>query len=727
MADQINFAEWLETIPEEDRGQDYSVVFNQATTLVDGMVEGHSIQEKNRVKDMGEYVPGARKDEWALKRMIITDFSWDLSDMQQRNEYIQKKHVWPTSTEYYQSLAKEIPEAYMEKYSTKKEQLKALRINIRYMKMVCDSLPKGPIVQPNASLEAVIEAQKTYIEYVGTIREACEEVVRGERNRDTLIRLLVEKGYIAVDGWWAESNVGDLFNNKVAKNLQVNEYKLNSKVEKEMFLWTDREKKDKLYPIIDLSEEGVSIENRSGRNYLKVSHGRGFSSWTPKDGETVFDWTIKSDSYAVVADARGKHHWETGIIGFNLSKAEAELLQNSKYEVWQDENKQSRKVKKTLLPEPLTQIRMENSVSNRHGLPVGEKDMINDLGLRAVQFGNYMTDKDRQASLDYCYDSFCNLAHVLGVSQRDVSLGNQLAVALGARGRSKAAGHWEPGQNIINITKQRGPGVLGHEWIHALDGYVAVQLGLHSSEGLLMASNSINDPNTPDSIKVLMNVIKYKEDGSFTDFYKNAQTMDGQYSKAGNGYWASSEELLARAGHSYLRDKCAEMGIVDDYLTGHSEMSAQIIENVHQSPQILSLSPVGDERSKINQAFDSMFVELQNIGLLTSEKAVDFVHDYLADNYGYSEADIREDMSDRSAIGVQWGTTKDEEHEILIQVNLKELAIETYVDDEFFYSICADNVADFVDQHLNSLNVEDYVKKAENLWLEREGADLDER
>lgn len=95
------------------------------------------------------------------------------------------------------------------------------------------------------------------------------------------------------------------------------------------------------------------------------------------------------------------------------------------------------------------------------------------------EFGNWVNEKERQASLDYCYDALMDLSDALEISRDSVTLGHQLNIAFGARGHGSALAHFEPLYNVINLTKMKGAGSLGHEWIHALDFYLGTQYGIH--------------------------------------------------------------------------------------------------------------------------------------------------------------------------------------------------------------------------------------------------------
>ena len=66
------------------------------------------------------------------------------------------------------------------------------------------------------------------------------------------------------------------------------------------------------------------------------------------------------------------------------------------------------------------------------------------------------------------------------MSPKALSLNGELAIAFGARGHGgeeAAAAHYEPGHQVINMTKIKGAGSLAHEWFHALDHYLGRQDG----------------------------------------------------------------------------------------------------------------------------------------------------------------------------------------------------------------------------------------------------------
>ncbi len=102
-----------------------------------------------------------------------------------------------------------------------------------------------------------------------------------------------------------------------------------------------------------------------------------------------------------------------------------------------------------------------------------DEDDFKSLGIRGVEFGACLSDEEAQSFMDECYVAFCDLARVLGIDKKDVSLGGTLSLAFGARGHGGSGpATYNPKYHVINFTKDGGAGSLAHEWAHALDYYV---------------------------------------------------------------------------------------------------------------------------------------------------------------------------------------------------------------------------------------------------------------
>jgi len=136
----------------------------------------------------------------------------------------------------------------------------------------------------------------------------------------------------------------------------------------------------------------------------------------------------------------------------------------------------------------LDRVERKGGKEHRKG-DVKPADFQNAFNFRGGEFGNWQSGKDGQTSLNHAYDALHDLADVLGVPPKAVSLNGDLAIAFGARGtggKDAARAHYEPEKRVINLTKMSGAGTLAHEWLHALDHYLAKEAGSkkHTTTGL---------------------------------------------------------------------------------------------------------------------------------------------------------------------------------------------------------------------------------------------------
>ena len=153
------------------------------------------------------------------------------------------------------------------------------------------------------------------------------------------------------------------------------------------------------------------------------------------------------------------------------------------------------------------------------------------FGFRGVQFGNWTNQRDRQAAMNQAYDGFMDLARVLGVPSRALSLGGELGIAFGARGSGSALAHYEPGTVVINLTKTKGEGSLAHEWWHALDNYIARHGGMSGGYATEVDIEGMRGV-TQDAFRALRHAIQKSN-------YQARSDERGTY-------WGSMRELTAR-------------------------------------------------------------------------------------------------------------------------------------------------------------------------------------
>ena len=162
---------------------------------------------------------------------------------------------------------------------------------------------------------------------------------------------------------------------------------------------------------------------------------------------------------------------------------------------WLKENTKRTKNNR-FVPPSVERVRREG-VDVRQGAEVTGEMLQKRYGFHGGEFGNWTNQKERQMNLNFAFDAFHDLARALGISEKDVSLGGKLSIAFGARGKGGAksfAAHYEPLYEVINLTRMKGAGSLGHEWAHALDdilGTKAIGKAFTKSRGAYQAYDNL--------------------------------------------------------------------------------------------------------------------------------------------------------------------------------------------------------------------------------------------
>ncbi len=267
-------------------------------------------------------------------------------------------------------------------------------------------------------------------------------------------------------------------------------------------------------------------------------------------------------------------------------------------------------------------------VDHRHNVDVTPEKFNEAFGFRGVQFGNWVEGGRRQQDLNNAYDGLMDLASILNIPSRALSLNGELGLAFGARGRggvNAAMAHYEPDGVNINLTKKMGAGSLAHEWFHALDNYFAKNDQLdsgkltsgaymteHSRKRGFVESNKYRDAEAKDfavrkevydAFKGIKKMIEQE-----TDLVKRSAKMDSLRPK---NYWSTVREMTARTFERYVIEKLAESGYESDYLANIvSESDVQSInEALGQNDSYVY--PLLSEMDAVNKAYDNLFNTLE--------------------------------------------------------------------------------------------------------------------
>ena len=281
-------------------------------------------------------------------------------------------------------------------------------------------------------------------------------------------------------------------------------------------------------------------------------------------------------------------------------------MKNSGFPYGEKGSKKKKSVNRKKNFTPLKLLSIQRSGEDyRRGISIDEYLWQRKFNSYGVEFGQWLTEKDKQASLNYCYDAFMDLAMVLGISDKDISFNNRLSMAFGSRGGFKGSAHYEPRFHVINLTKMHGAGCTAHEWFHALDNFLAESCGITDT---VMASESKQKEKLPVEFVNLIQALQRDVDGEETEFYKGSVQFGTHYAKDAHGYWESKCEMAARAFGCYVKDNIG----VSDYLIAHAD--SYVFETENESTCAI---PQDEERELFDELFDYLFIRLKKDGFFT--------------------------------------------------------------------------------------------------------------
>lgn len=240
------------------------------------------------------------------------------------------------------------------------------------------------------------------------------------------------------------------------------------------------------------------------------------------------------------------------------------------------------------------------------------------FGFKGVEFGNYVEQSKRQKDLNEAFDALMDMAAILGIPPKAISLNGQLGLAFGARGTGgidPAAAHYERDYVAINLTKKEGAGSLGHEWWHALDNYFsrmrkagdammteALDVSLSSRNSTYILKGEVRKEMV-DAFGSVMRAIKE------TALKARSSKMDAKRSKE---YWTTSVEMSARAFESYLVSKLRDNNASNDYLANIvDEKTWKAMEALEMEMADSFPYPTAGEMPLIRAGFEKFFNTVQ--------------------------------------------------------------------------------------------------------------------
>ena len=204
------------------------------------------------------------------------------------------------------------------------------------------------------------------------------------------------------------------------------------------------------------------------------------------------------------------------------------------------------------------------SVKSHSSSPARSRDdvdlqsILQRYNLKGFEFGNWLNNDERYDRVLACEDSLAELAKIMG--SKNLGMNRLTGIAFGARGSKGALAHYEPGYNMINITKEKGDGCLAHEFGHALDYNIGRYYDQHKQYNYLSGGRSLatclKNINKGGVIRSNMNAVVDQASELLRNrilFYPD--------------YWKRRNEIFARLFEQYSAYKLKQEGYRDKFLT----------------------------------------------------------------------------------------------------------------------------------------------------------------
>lgn len=312
-------------------------------------------------------------------------------------------------------------------------------------------------------------------------------------------------------------------------------------------------------------------------------------------------------------DVMGIFSWKNGF----------EIFRQEKFiEEEHSEKPEPKQLRRTRVP--IEELDRENVSDHRKDNPnPTPKDFQDTFGFRGVEFGEYVDSKSGRRHINLAFDSFHDLTDVLGVPVKAAGIisgvgttGRHLGMAFGSRGRGRHSAHYEPGNHVINMTKNNGDGSLSHEWGHSLDYAVsAAQAGrdavrdvknalkakydIEAAKAIveeILTGNSYWTRRTKSTpVEVARDFLERKWERyvkKSTDFTREARKLDPR-----GTYWNEPAEKFARAFEAFVYDSLEGSSpyLVTDWVNGNTTTP----ENGYSGNPY----PQGEEREQFNRIF----------------------------------------------------------------------------------------------------------------------------
>ncbi len=541
--------------------------------------------KSGRIEDFGQKIGGARKDAWTG----FKDQLGEVSDEQIAAEPLSR--VWPQPD--YQALLDNGADP----------------LAVAFVRAARDEIPN----KPRQSWKV-----KRWAEQVKTLRTMATDVLNGtDSGRFTLDVLQSDRGALPsaaqhVKGRAALYQAVGHAKSLAGINLAFHNYTLY-KGEKNVSLWT-----------VEKEAAATAWSNWPVEIATGKTREEAIEAFKAKyDGLQTGPAKKQGASFDIIADRRTGTLWVGKKIGRNYAKLAGPFKSSSEARAHRDANLAELEDKLAKFKETPFERRDVNEPrvgeDMRAGQDVTPEFFANTFGFRGVEFGNWVEQGRRQKDLNDAFDALMDMAAVLGIPPKAISLNGELGLAFGARGSGglkPAAAHYERDKVVINLTKKNGAGSLGHEWWHALDNYFsrarkqpsdymteASDVGLASRDRQFFYEDRGVRREMVQAFGAVLKAI------SNSGLKSRAEKLDAKRTK---DYWSTDVEMSARAFEAFLINKLQDQNASNDYLANIVSPEAwKAAEKMGMELDDSYPYPTGDELPSVRAAFEQFFQTIE--------------------------------------------------------------------------------------------------------------------
>lgn len=246
--------------------------------------------------------------------------------------------------------------------------------------------------------------------------------------------------------------------------------------------------------------------------------------------------------------------------------------------------------------------------------------------LKGIEFGNWLTNEDAYNYLAALVVALNDLTKVVGYS--NIGLYGTIGIAFGARGHQRAAGHFEPGTFMINLTRYKryiedlsgnrlavpkkdkfletgGVGSLAHEYGHALDYFFGTfyEQNRYYRSLTFGRDTSLIEKNFYKKGTLRYQMIEIIRMIQETKSYQKMRA-DLVEKDESDSYWLRHNELWARIFEVWVNYKMRKKGITNAFLHKEKYKKLALTIGCYQTQT---------EFSKIEPAIDRLMLDISKL------------------------------------------------------------------------------------------------------------------